>query len=165
MSADKVAASGPDEVLASVFGTQRNGCSPKLEFKMLDGKMHQPILSRHQHPLQLAADQVLLAHLPHQSGQDRAVGSGAALRPRSEIPHFYLRNLARIDHKKQPSSLTTTKLATAAQNLLCHSGLMGWGLCCLVATKGVPDAKVVAALAATGFKNVDLPLNPYNSGT
>jgi len=78
---------------------------------------------------------------------------------------FYLSKLACVDHKKQPSSLATTKLAIAAQNLLCHSGLMGWGLCCLVATKGVPDAKVVSALAATGFKNVDLPLNPYKSGT
>jgi SAM-dependent methyltransferase len=54
-----------------------------------------------------------------------------------------------------------TRLGVALQDVLARLGLLGYGLCCVVAFNGTPSTALLNALRREGFQIIDLPRNPY----
>ena len=55
----------------------------------------------------------------------------------------------------------TTRAGVAVQDVCARSGLLGYGLCCMILFNGTPGAALQRALTAAGFDMIGLPQNPY----
>lgn len=76
---------------------------------------------------------------------------------------FYHPSLAK--QKASPPSVGFTLLrgAIITHNILCKIGLMDYALICLIALKNRPSKTLAKELKKSGFRIIELPINPYRN--
>lgn len=79
------------------------------------------------------------------------------------INDFYHRHLAASDASHLNFGSVVTRLGIGVQDFLSASGLLGYGLGCLIVFRSEPEHACLSSLRHAGFRIIQLPRNPYVS--
>jgi SAM-dependent methyltransferase len=79
------------------------------------------------------------------------------------INDFYHSRLAASDATGFNTAFAITRFGVAVQNVLSKTGLLGYGLGCVVIFKGQPRQVLISGLDNFGYRMLELPKNPYVS--
>jgi hypothetical protein len=77
------------------------------------------------------------------------------------INDFYHSRLATHDADGFNKGFAITRLGVAVQDVLSKTGLLGYGLGCVVIFKEQPSQVLLTALSGAGYCVLNLPRNPY----